>query len=184
MKSWLLCVLMAGATSAVFVALPANAATQGCEALVQAAATGAAAQMKSDDQIIKQPESVTKFTCLDGFFNGVGIDLLTNGLDVASIAKNLMGKVCSEVNVVWNSLEGAAQCGLTVTGPDNNFNLGLGLGNVCPNLNFGGGGDTLINSGMNTSGQGSWDINGQMQLPDGYSLGNAASAFGLSGGSL
>lgn len=159
----------------------ASAASEGCQALVQAAATGAAAQMKADDALIHQPESVTKFTCLDSFFNGVGLDMLTSGLDVSSIAQSTMGKICSEVSSAWSSMEGSAECGLTLTGPDNNFDLGLGSGTVCPTLSFGGGGDTLINSGTNGSGSNNWDVDGSMQLPSGYSLNNAAQAFGLSG---
>ena len=159
----------------------ASAASEGCQALVQAAATGAAAQMKADDALISQPESVTKFTCLDSFFNGVGLDMLTSGLDVSSIARSTMGKICSEVSSAWSSMEGSAECGLTLTGPDNNFDLGLGSGTVCPTLNFGGGGDTLINSGTNGTGTNNWDVDGSLQLPSGYSLGNAAQAFGLSG---
>lgn len=159
----------------------ASAASEGCQALVQAAATGAAAQMKADDALIHQPESVTKFTCLDSFFNGVGLDMLTSGLDVSSIAQSTMGKICAEVSSAWSSLEGSAECGLTLTGPDNNFDLGLGTGTVCPTLSFGGGGDTLINSGTNGSGSNNWDVSGSTQLPDGYSLGDAATAFGLAG---
>lgn len=160
----------------------ASAASGGCQALVQAAATGAAAQMKADDALIHQPESVTKFTCLDSFFNGVGLDMLTGGLNIASVAQSVMGKICSEVSSAWSSMEGAAECGLTLTGPDTNFDLGLGSGTVCPTVSFGGGGDTLINSGTSGSGNNNWDVDGSLQLPDGYSLGNAAKAFGLSGG--
>lgn len=160
----------------------ASAASEGCQALVQAAATGAAAQMKADDALIQMPESVTKFTCLDNFFNGVGLDTLGSGLNVASIAQSAMGKICSQVSSAWSSMEGSAECGLTLTGPDTNFDLGLGSGTVCPTVNFGGGGDTLINSGTNGSGTNHWDVDGSMQLPDGYKLGDAAKAFGLSGG--
>lgn len=137
--------------------------------------------MKADDALIRQPESVTKFTCLDSFFSGVGLDMLTSGLDVSSIVQSTMGKICSEVSSAWSSMEGSAECGLTLTGPDNNFNLGLGSGSVCPTLSFGGGGDTLINSGTNGSGTSNWDVNGSTQLPDGYTLGDAAKAFGLAG---
>ncbi|MFT9322958.1 MAG: hypothetical protein ABF537_02185 [Acetobacter sp.] len=159
----------------------ASAASEGCQALVQAAATGAAAQMKADDALIHQPESVTKFTCLDSFFNGVGLDILTSGLDLSSIAQSTMGKICNQVSSAWTSMQGAAECGLTLTGPDTNFDLGLGSGTVCPTVSFGGGGDTLINSGTNGSGTSSWDVSGSTQLPNGYTLGDAAKAFGLEG---
>lgn len=165
--------------------------TAGCKALVQAAATGKAAQIKTDDAMIQQPESVTKFTCLGNFFNGLGLDVLTNGLDIASIAQSAMGKICNELSSVWDNLESATQCGLNVSSFDDNFNLGLGAGSICPTLDFGGGGDTLINTGVNTGGTSSYsdgansyDVNGSLQLPDGYSLGDASQAFGLSGGTL
>lgn len=161
----------------------------GCQALVQAAATGKAAQIKTDDAMIQKPESVTKFTCLGGFFNGIGLDILTGGLNVASIAQAAMGKICNELSDVWQSLESAGQCGLNVSSFDDNFNLGLGAGSICPTMNFGGGGDQLINSGVNTNGKNSYsdnpigyDINGSTQLPDGYSLGDVSKAFGLTGG--
>jgi hypothetical protein len=102
--------------------------------------------MKADDSLIKMPESVTKFTCLDSFFNGVGLDMLSNGLSAQSIARSAMGKICSQLSSAWDSLQGAVECGLTLTGPDTNFDLGLGSGTVCPTVNFGGGGDTLISA--------------------------------------
>lgn len=168
----------------LFVASPARAEKSGCQALIQAAATGKAAQIKTDDAMIRQPESVTKFTCLGNFFNGVGLDVLTNGLDIASIAQSAMGKVCDELNSVWDSLESSAQCGLNVSSFDNNFNLGLGAGSICPTLNFGGGGGNLINSGINTSGQNNFDVTGNTQLPDGYSLSDTLQSYGFSGESL
>ncbi|WP_246402775.1 hypothetical protein [Gluconacetobacter dulcium] len=152
----------------------------GCEALVQAAATGIAADLKADDATIHQPQSVTKFTCLGNFFNGIGLDVLTNGINIASIAQAAMGKVCSELTSEWESLQGAAQCGLSVTGLDTNFNLGLGAGSFCPTINVGGGGDNLLNAGMNASGNVSWDVSGRTQLPDGYSLALIGSSTGYS----
>ncbi len=146
-----------------------SSSTAGCQALVQAAATGLAADMKADDATIHQPQSVTKFTCLGNFFNGLGLDVISN-LNIGSIAQAAMGKICSAITDEWNSLEGAAQCGLTVTGFDTNFNLGLGSGSFCPALNFGGGGSALISAGTNTTGNNSWDVSGTTQLPQGYSL--------------
>ncbi len=147
-----------------------GASTAGCQTLVQAAATGLAADMKADDATIHQPQSVTQFTCLGNFFNGIGLDVIANGLSISSIAQAAMGKICSAVTTAWDNLQGAAQCGLTVTGFDTNFNLGLGAGSFCPALNFGGDGGALISAGTNTSGSSSWDIPGGTQLPDGYSL--------------
>ena len=165
------------AISALALAIPlasaqaqsSGSSTAGCQALVQAAATGLAADMKADDATIHQPESVTKFTCLGNFFNGVGLDVISN-LNIASIAQAAMGKICSAITTEWNNLQGAEQCGLTVTGFDTNFNLGLGAGSFCPALNFGGGGSSLISAGTNTTGSSNWDVNGGTQLPQGYSL--------------
>ena len=171
---------MAIACLALHARVAMGASATGCETLIQSAATGAAAQMKADDTTIHQPQSVTQFTCLGNFFNGAGLDVLTNGLNVASIAQATMGKVCSELTSVWQNLEGAAQCGLTVTGLDNNFDLGLGAGAFCPSLNFGGGGDALISTATNTSGDSSWDVTGDSQLPDGYSLQLAGTSSGIS----
>lgn len=167
--------LAAAASLALSIPLvPAQAqssgsSTAGCQALVQAAATGLAADMKADDATIHQPESVTKFTCLGNFFNGVGLDVISN-LNIGAIAQAAMGKICSAISTEWNNLQGAAQCGLTVTGFDTNFNLGLGAGSFCPALNFGGSGSSLISAGTNTTGSSSWDVAGGTQLPDGYSL--------------
>ncbi|MBB2156638.1 hypothetical protein HLH33_10005 [Gluconacetobacter diazotrophicus] len=147
-----------------------SAASAGCEALVQAANTGMAAQLKADNATIKQPASVSTFTCLGNFFNGVGLDVLTNGLNIASIAQAAMGEVCSALTTAWSTVEGTTQCGLTVTGLDANFNLGLGAGSFCPSLNFGGGGSTLLSSSTNGYGQTQWDVSGTTQLPDGYAL--------------
>lgn len=142
----------------------------GCQSLVQAAATGLAADMKADDATIHQPQSVTQFTCLGNFFNGMGLDVIASGLNIGSIAQAAMGKICSDITTAWDNLQGAAQCGLTVTGFDTNFNLGLGAGSFCPAIDFGGGGNALISAGTNTSGNTSWDVSGATQLPDGYSL--------------
>lgn len=156
------------------------ASSQGCEALIQSAATGMAAQMSADDATIKLPKSVTKFTCLGNFFSGVGLDILTNGINIASIAQAAMGKICAELTSAWEDMEGAAQCGLTVTGLDTNFNLGLGAGSFCPSLNFGGGGDELISASTNTNGHSSWDVTGDTQLPDGYTLQLMGESTGIS----
>lgn len=103
-------------------------ASSGCQTLVQAGATGLAADLKADDATIHQPKSVTKFTCLGNFFNGVGLDVVTSKLNVASLAEAAMGKICSQLSSEWDSLQSSAHCGLSVTGLDTNFNLGLGAG--------------------------------------------------------
>ena len=158
----------------------AEDSSSGCQTLVQAGATGLAADLKADDATIHQPKSVTKFTCLGNFFNGVGLDVVTSKLNVASLAEAAMGKICSQLSSEWDSLQSSAHCGLSVTGLDTNFNLGLGAGSFCPNLSFGGGGDSLINAGTNTTGSQSWDVSGQSQLPSGYSFEAIGSSTGIS----
>lgn len=158
----------------------AEDSSSGCQTLVQAGATGLAADLKADDATIHKPKSVTKFTCLGNFFHGVGLDVVSNKLDLASLAEAAMGKICSELTSEWDSLQSAAHCGLSVTGLDTNFNLGLGVGSFCPNLSFGGGGDSLISAGTNTTGKQSWIVSGQSQLPSGYSFELIGSSTGIS----
>lgn len=146
--------------------------TTGCTALAQAATAGMAARIAADDQSIKAPQSVTQLTCLSNFFNGVGLNVLTNLLDPTTLLKAVEGQICSAVQNAWQSQIGAAQCGLTVTG----FNIGfggLGGGMFCPKLTFGGGGTAIggIGTGVGTSsGGGSYYINGKAVGPTGYTL--------------
>jgi len=146
--------------------------TTGCTALAQAAAAGMAAQIAADDQSIKAPQSVTQLTCLSNFFNGVGLNVLTNLLDPTSLLKAVEGQICSTVQSAWQSAIGSAQCGLTVTG----FNIGfggLGGGTFCPKLTFGGGGTAIGGIGTsvgNGSTAGSYYLNGKAVGPTGYIL--------------
>jgi len=162
-------------------ALAADSSDAGCQALVSAAATGMANQIKADDATIKQPQSISKFTCLGDIFGGLGLNVLTNGLNIGDLAQSAMGKVCTQLTSAWDNLKGSAQCGMTVTGLNTNFGLGsLGSGNFCPSLNFGGGGDALITAGTNTNGSSSWDAQGSTQLPTGYELDLAGPSTGYS----
>lgn len=144
--------------------------TAGCTALAQAAAAGMAARVNADDQSIKPPQSVTQLTCLDNFFKGVGLNVLTNLLDPTSLLNAVEGKICSTVQSAWQSAIGSAQCGLTVTG----FNIGfggLGGGTFCPKLTFGGGGAAIgsVGVGLGNNGGGLY-MNGKAQGPTGYPL--------------
>ncbi|CDG41026.1 hypothetical protein ASAP_2981 [Asaia bogorensis] len=160
----------------------ARAADDQCNQLVQAAADGMAGVIKADDTTIKQPQDITQFTCLGNFFNGVGLDVITSGLNPASIAQKVAGQFCSALTDKWNSLQGAAQCGLTVTGINTNFGAGLGTGSgtFCPAINVGGGGDTIVSASTNTSGQQSWGVEGSTQMPDGYAIASLGTSTGLS----
>jgi hypothetical protein len=142
----------------------------GCTALAQAAASGMAATIQADNQSITQPPSVTQLSCLDNFFNGTGLNVITNLLDPTTLLNSVEGKICSAVQGAWQSTIGSLQCGLTVTG----FNMGgfggLGGGNFCPTLAFGGGGGPIGTIGVGANGNGGLYINGQGQIPSGYTL--------------
>ena len=139
-----------------------------CVTLAQAAAAGMAARVHADDQGINPPQSVTKLTCLSNFFNGAGLNVITNLLDPTALLNSVEGQICATVQSAWQSAIGSAECGLTVTG----FNIGfggLGGGTFCPRLTFGGGGPAIdsIGTGPGTSGL---SINGQGSAPTGYTL--------------
>jgi len=144
----------------------------GCTDLAIAAAAGMAATVQADNQTITQPQSVTSLTCLGGFFNGTGLNVITNLLDPTTLLNSVEGKICSAVQSAWQSAIGSVQCGLTVTG----FNMGgfggLGGGNFCPTLSFGGGGTPIGSMSLGTGGNGQSGlyISGQGVPPSGYTL--------------
>ena len=144
----------------------------GCAALIQAAANGMTARMAADQQTIQQPTSVTNLACLGNFFNGVGLNLITNLLNPGTLLQTVEGKICNAVQQTWNSFLGQVQCGLTVTGFNFGFG-GLGGGLSCPKLSFGGGGPPIatIGLGVGTNGSGSGlYINGNGLSATGYAL--------------
>lgn len=141
----------------------------GCAALTQAAADAISARVQADDAAIRPPNSVRNLSCLDGFFRGVGLNVISNLLDPTSLLDAVQGQLCAAVNQAWQSALGSAQCGLTVSG----FNLGFGGfggGVMCPRLSFGGGGPPIgsIGTGANTTG--SLYVNGSPLPPSGYTL--------------
>jgi hypothetical protein len=144
----------------------------GCAALIQAAANGMSARMAADQQTIQQPSSVTNLTCLRNFFNGVGLNLVTNLLNPGNLLQAVEGQICNAVQQTWNSFLGQVQCGLTVTGFNFGFG-GLGGGLSCPKLTFGAGGPPIatigLGAGTNGSGSGLY-INGNGLSPTGYAL--------------
>lgn len=146
--------------------------SQGCAVITQAAIDGAAARVQADDASIKPPQSVTSLSCLDNFFNGSGLNVITSLLDPTALLNSIKGQLCNMVQSAWQSSIGSAQCGLTVSG----FNLGFGGfggGMMCPRLSFGGGGPTIgsITTGQFAGGQGLY-VNGQATAPTGYVLPN------------
>ena len=160
--------------AAVSVPLQALAQSPGCAALIQAGADAVAAQTAAEDRVLRQPRSVRELTCLDDFFSGGGLNILTNMTDFSSLMSNLGGQFCAAVRNVWQSEIGSAQCGLTVSGFDLGFGRGGGGGAFCPSLNIGGGGSALFNAGASASGgvgRGTGSgvyVNGRQQLPAGY----------------
>ena len=144
----------------------------GCTVLAQAAASGLAARISADDQTIKPPTSVTALTCLDNFFNGVGLNVLTNLLDPTSLLNSVEGKICALATSAWQSTIGSAQCGLTITGFNVGFG-GLGGGSFCPKLTFGGGGAAIgsITTGLSAGSSGVY-LQGAGLPPTGYTLPN------------
>ena len=139
-----------------------------CASITQAAAAGMAARIQADDRDIAAPRSVTTLSCLDGFFNGVGLNLITNLLDPTTLLTAVEGKICAMVQQTWTNLIGSVQCGLTVTGFDVGFG-GLGGGNFCPRLSFGGGGPSWGTLGIGGSASGGGVIvNGTSLAPTGY----------------
>jgi hypothetical protein len=142
----------------------------GCAAITQAAANGMTSRVQADDATINAPKSVTTLTCLDNFFNGVGLNLVTNLLNPDTLLQTVESKICSAVQQTWSSLLGSAQCGLTITGFNMGFG-GLGGGLSCPRLSFGGGGPAIASIGLGTGGSGSGlYITGNGLPPTGYNL--------------
>jgi hypothetical protein len=86
----------------------------GCAAITQAAANGLTARVGADDQSINPPMSVTSLTCLNNFFNGAGLNVVTNLLNPANLLNAVEMQICNLVKNEWNSLIGSAQCGLTL----------------------------------------------------------------------
>jgi hypothetical protein len=144
----------------------------GCATLAQAAANGMTARMAADGQTISQPTSVTQLSCLNNFFSGIGLNLVTNLLNPGTLLQSVEGELCNAVTSTWNSWLGHVQCGLTITGFNFGFG-GLGGGLSCPSLSFGGAGPPIANIGLGagTAGSGSGlYINGNGLAPPGYPL--------------
>ena len=148
----------------------ATSGSQACATIVQAAADGLNSRIVADQTTIKPPTSVTKLSCLNNFFNGTGLNLITNLLNPTSLLQSVEGQICNQVNAAWQSVVGSAQCGLTITGFNMGFGLGLGSGMMCPKLSFGGGGPPLGSAYTNYStGNGFGALmNGNPTTPTGY----------------
>lgn len=153
------------------VPIAAQAEDQACTVLAQAAAAGLSARIQADDQTIKQPRSVTTLSCLDNFFNGVGLNVLTNLLDPTSLLSSVEGKICAMATSAWQNAIGSAQCGITVTGFNVGFGTNLGGGSFCPKLSFGGGGAAIGSIGASLGGGNNMSglyLSGSGLAPTGY----------------
>lgn len=174
--------VLVAASLAVASIQPAPAQTTtgsaNCALIAQAAADGAASRISADDSSIKPPTSVNKLSCLDGLFNGVGLDVITNFLNPMNLLTAVEGKICAAVTSEWNSLIGSVQCGLTITGFNMGFG-GLGGGGFCPKLSFGGGGPSLgsVGAGLGYAGGGGLVVNGSSLAPTGYTVPSNAGAY-------
>ncbi len=168
--------ILLGGLSAQAQSTTTSAGSAGCAILAQSAANAMTARMAADNQTIRQPTSVTNLSCLSNFFNGVGLNLVTNLLNPTTLLASVEGQICNAVQQTWNSWLGEVQCGLTITGFNFGFG-GLGGGLSCPSLNFGGGGPSIANIGLgagtNGSGSGLY-INGNGLPPTGYTLPSTA----------
>ncbi len=70
------------APAAAIAETPATTSgSQACATIVQAAADGLNSRIVADQTTIKPPTSVTKLSCLNDFFNGTGLNLITNLLN-------------------------------------------------------------------------------------------------------
>ena len=140
---------------------------------------GTTARIAADNQTIQRPASVTTLSCLNNFFNGTGLNVVTNLLNPATLLQNVESQICQAVNQTWSQfLSSTTQCGLTLTGINFGFG-GLGGGLSCPKLTFGGGGPPIGSIGIGAGGSGSGlYINGTIQAPPGYTLpANAQGTF-------
>ena len=141
----------------------------GCAKIVQAAANGMTSRIQADNASMPPPQSVSQLSCLGNFFNGVGLNLVTNLLNPGTLLQSVEGQICGAVKNTWSSWLGT-QCGLTLTG----FNLGfggIGGGLSCPSLSFGGGGPPIasVGGGVGSNGGGLY-INGNGLAPTGYNI--------------
>lgn len=164
--------LITATASAATTAPPTQ--TAGCVAMANADAAGVSAELSADSNTLTPPTPVTQLTCLSNFFNGVGLNLMTSIFSASTLTnlfQDVEGQICASVNQAWqNATSSVSQCGIQITG----FQIGgfgsTGFGNFCPDLSFGGGGQSLLSvGGSPTLGQGTGIyVNGTSLMPTGY----------------
>ena len=168
-------IILAAALATVLLPSVAFCQTTGsaaCGTLTQTAANGAAARVAADDKDIAAPQSVKSLTCLDKFFSGIGLNVIINLLNPATLLSAIEGQICTVLTSSWQSALGSKQCGITLTG----FNIGfmggktLGGGLSCPKLTFGGGGPPIGYIGVGANNSGKFTVTGTGMPPTGYTL--------------
>ena len=167
-----LAVLLATASITPAAAQTATTGSAGCSTLYQAAADAATNRIAADDTDIQKPQSVKQLTCLDNFFHGLGLNVITNLLDPTQLFNAIEGQICNAITQAWQKTLGTQQCGITLSGfKIGTFNFGgLGSGLSCPRLSFGGGGPPIASIGTGPGGGGKLYVTGNGIAPSGYSL--------------
>ena len=160
--------------------LAADTGTANCTLITQAAADGITARIQADNHDIAAPQSVTTLSCLDGFFRGAGLNVITDVLNPTNLIASVEGRICNMATQAWSSMIGSLQCGLTVTGFDLGFG-GFGGGAFCPKLSFGGGGPPMGHGrapAWASAGGGGIVVNGcEPCVPTGYTVPPNAGAY-------
>jgi len=164
--------LVAGALACALPAAAQTAGSETCTTITQSGMNAATARINADDTDIPQPQSVKNFTCLDKFFNGVGLNVVVNLLNPETLLNAVENQICNKLTQIWQSTIGKAQCGITVTGFKMGFLGGstLGGGLTCPKLSIGGGGPTLMSIGVGASNSGKLTVTGNAVAPTGYPI--------------
>lgn len=167
--------------SPIASAATSSSSTVGCTALVTADTQAIGATIAADNKTITAPQPITQLTCLSSFFNGSGVNLITNlfsAQEFTNVLHSIEGQICASVNSAWqNAISNVGQCGIALTGFNlSGFNPNLGFGNFCPSLHFGGGGATIggISAGIGGSNGTGLFVNGTTMLPAGYGTGQGA----------
>ncbi|MBB4200211.1 hypothetical protein CCR94_02280 [Rhodoblastus sphagnicola] len=161
--------------AALALSAPASAQTAGsagCAAITQAASNAIATRISVDDQNITQPTSVKSLSCLDNFFKGAGLNVVTNLLNPQNLLQSIQTQICNKINSLWNQTLGSTQCGITLTGLKLGFLGGStsGGGISCPKLSFGGGGPPIARIGTGTNNSGGLYMSGNAVAPTGYPI--------------
>jgi len=170
-KPLILAALLATAVPCAAIA-QTTTGSAACGTLYQTASDTVSARIAADDKDIAPPQTIKSLTCLDNFFKGVGLNLITNLLDPTQLFNTIVGQICTAISSAWQKSLGNQQCGITLTG----FNLGtfslgsLGGGLSCPKLSFGGGGPSISYIGVGSNNSGRLSVTGAARPPTGYTL--------------